>query len=266
MAPDGSGRVKVDLGADPDIYLARVDWTPDGNTLLVQRESRDQKRLDMLSVDPANGRSRVLFSETSPTWLNLHDNLRALRDGSLIWTSERSGFSHIYRFRNGRWTQLTRGNWAVDRVVGVDERGGRIYFTGNRETPLEHQLYWIDLARGGTPHRVTETGWWNAAEMDDAATHALVTRSSPTQPSQVYLADSSGRRTAWIEENRLDKLAAAIETGTEDGMLNFNQSLFHLVKEGKISQKEALAKATNPQALEMNFKGIFLDEGRRILG
>src|SRR5262245_13725435 len=68
-----------------------------------------------------------------------------------------------------------------------------------------------------------------------------------------------------IEENRLDKLAAAIETGTEDGMINFNQSLFNLVKEGKVSEKEALAKASNPQALEMNFKGIFLDEGRRIL-
>lgn len=69
-----------------------------------------------------------------------------------------------------------------------------------------------------------------------------------------------------IEENRLDKLPAAIETGTDDGMLNFNQSLFNLVKEGKVSEKEALAKASNPQALEMNFKGIFLDEGRRILG
>jgi Tfp pilus assembly pilus retraction ATPase PilT len=69
-----------------------------------------------------------------------------------------------------------------------------------------------------------------------------------------------------IEENRLDKLPVAIETGTEEGMLSFNQSLFQLVKDGKISQKEALSKASNPQALEMNFKGIFLDEGRRILG
>ena len=68
-----------------------------------------------------------------------------------------------------------------------------------------------------------------------------------------------------IEENRLDKLPVAIETGTEDGMLTFNQSLFQLVKDGKVSEKEALVKATNPQALEMNFKGIFLDEGRRIL-
>jgi twitching motility protein PilT len=68
-----------------------------------------------------------------------------------------------------------------------------------------------------------------------------------------------------IEENRLDKLPVAIETGLDDGMLNFNQSLFNLVKAGKVTEKEALAKASNPQALEMNFKGIFLDEGRRIL-
>src|SRR5437868_670316 len=68
-----------------------------------------------------------------------------------------------------------------------------------------------------------------------------------------------------IEENRLDKLPGAIETGMDDGMINFNQALFQLVKDGKVSEKEALAKASNPQALEMNFKGIFLDEGRRIL-
>ena len=68
-----------------------------------------------------------------------------------------------------------------------------------------------------------------------------------------------------IEENRLDKLSLAIETGTDDGMISFNQSLFNLVKAGRVTEKEALAKASNPQALEMNFKGIFLDEGRRII-
>jgi twitching motility protein PilT len=68
-----------------------------------------------------------------------------------------------------------------------------------------------------------------------------------------------------IEENRLDKLAAAIETSGDDGMITFNQSLFNLVKSGRVSEKEALAKASNPQALEMNFKGIFLNEGGRIV-
>jgi len=68
-----------------------------------------------------------------------------------------------------------------------------------------------------------------------------------------------------LEENRLEKLGAAIETGRDDGMQNFNQALYDLVKELKITEKEALLKASNPQALEMMFKGIFLDEGRRIL-
>ncbi|HXG46443.1 MAG TPA: PilT/PilU family type 4a pilus ATPase [Methylomirabilota bacterium] len=84
-------------------------------------------------------------------------------------------------------------------------------------------------------------------------------------PAQEVLINTSTVKKL-IEENRLDKLAAAIETGVEDGMQNFNMALFQLVKEGKVSEKDALAKATNPQALEMNFKGIFLDEGRRILG
>jgi twitching motility protein PilT len=69
-----------------------------------------------------------------------------------------------------------------------------------------------------------------------------------------------------IEENRLEKLSVAIETGTDDGMQNFNQHLLQLVKDGKVTEKEALSKASNPAALEMNFRGIFLSEGARILG
>lgn len=68
-----------------------------------------------------------------------------------------------------------------------------------------------------------------------------------------------------LEENRLEKLGAAIETGRDDGMQTFNQALYDLARDKKITEKEALAKASNPQALEMMFKGIFLDEGRRIL-
>ena len=68
-----------------------------------------------------------------------------------------------------------------------------------------------------------------------------------------------------LEENRLEKLTAAIETGGDDGMCTFNQSLFNLVKAGRVTEKEALSKASNAQALEMNFKGIFLNEGGRIV-
>ncbi|MGE3310672.1 MAG: type IV pilus twitching motility protein PilT [Limisphaerales bacterium] len=88
--------------------------------------------------------------------------------------------------------------------------------------------------------------------------------SGMTVALEVLISNSTVRKL--IEENRLDKLAAAIEMGTDDGMQTFNQALFELVKARRITEKEALQKASNAQALEMNFKGIFLDEGRRILG
>jgi dipeptidyl-peptidase-4 len=203
MRPDGSARVKADLGADQDVYLTRVDWTADGKSVLVQRMTRDQKHLDLLRIDPATGRSTRLFSETSPTWVNLTDNLRPLKDGSLIWSSERSGFSHLYRWKAGKWTQLTRGRWTVEKIAGIDDKAKRIYFTGTLDTPIEQQLYWVSYDRPGKPVRVTEPGWFNQVVMDKNAAHVLVTRSNPGQPAQVYLADSTGRRLAWIEENRL---------------------------------------------------------------
>lgn len=69
-----------------------------------------------------------------------------------------------------------------------------------------------------------------------------------------------------IRENRLNKIIAAIQGGKEDGMQTFNMSLVELCKEGFISRDQAMANATNPEALKMNLQGIFLDEDKQILG
>jgi twitching motility protein PilT len=68
-----------------------------------------------------------------------------------------------------------------------------------------------------------------------------------------------------IENDRLEVLPAAIETGTEDGMQTFNQAVYKLIRAGTITQDEGMQHADNPAALRMNLQGIFLDEARRIL-
>jgi len=68
-----------------------------------------------------------------------------------------------------------------------------------------------------------------------------------------------------IHENKLLKLSAAVETGGEDGMQTFNQSLLELYNRKSITREDALAYATNPDALKMNMQGIFLDEAKRIM-
>ena len=202
--PVNGARSRVDLGPNADIYLARVDWSKDGRTLFVQRESRNQKRLDLLAVGPSSGANRVLFAEASPTWINLNDDFRPLHDGSLIWGSERSGFHHLYRFTNGHWTQLTSGNWTMTGLVGIDEAKHRLFFTGNKDGVIESHVYSVDYLAPAEPKRLSEPGFWNSAEMDKAGTRLLINRSSPVQPQQVYLADTSGKRIEWVEQNKLD--------------------------------------------------------------
>lgn len=203
MKPDGSGQVKVDLGSDRDIYLARVDWAKDGRTLYVQREARDQKRLDLLAVDPATGKAKVILSETAKSWINLSDNFHPLSGGDFLWWSEKSGHGHLYRVHDGKWTALTSGDWEVKTLVAVDEKAGLAYFTGNRETPLEQQLYSAPITRPAAARQITASGWWNDAVMDAAASRAVITRQNSDQPKQVYLADNSGKQLQWLSENAL---------------------------------------------------------------
>jgi dipeptidyl-peptidase-4 len=206
MSPDGSDRVEVDLGADRDIYLARVDWAPDGRTLYVQRQNRAQTRLDMLAVDPATGRSRLLFQERAAqrSWINLSDNYRFLKDGSLIWWSERDGYGHLYQYSRGKWRKLTGGAWVVTGLAGVDEGTGRVYFTATKDDVLAEQVYALDLKAPGRVERLTEPGWSSTAATDESGKTLVVKRSSPDHPRQTYIADGAGKRIAWIEENRLD--------------------------------------------------------------
>lgn len=203
MRADGSGRVQVDLGSDSDVYLARVNWSADGKTLWVQRLSRDQKRLDLLAVNPATGASRPVLAETAATFVNLPSSgfgqggepgLVPLKGGGFLWLSERDGHMHLYCWRKGTLTQLTRGDWAVAGVAGVDEKGGKAYVFANRETPLERHLYAVRLDGSSAPERLTESGFWYDGTVDRYGHHLLLQRQSPVQPPQVYLADTQGHR------------------------------------------------------------------------
>ncbi len=160
VALEGGDPVWMDLGPDDDVYLARVDWLPDG-ALTAQIENREQTQLDLLEFDPRTGASRRLLRETSDVWINLHDLFRPLdpdgpTEGGFIWASERSGFRHLYLYdRRGRLIRpVTAGDWQVDAVVAVDESRQQVFFLGTRDSPLERHLYAVSLA-GGEPRRIT---------------------------------------------------------------------------------------------------------------
>ena len=203
--PDGGNKVKVDLGFDLDVYMARVDWAPDGSAIYVQRQDRAQTKTDVLRVDPATGASTIWFTEQAARpdyWVNLTDNYRFLADSSLLWWSERDGFGHFYRYNRGAWTQLTRGTSPTTSLVGVDEAAGTFTYQATADV-LTQQIYRARLDGTGEPELLTDLAFTNSASMDGVGRLLYVSRSGPSQPPQSYLATPDGTRVAWIEENRI---------------------------------------------------------------
>ena len=134
----------------PGEYLARVAWHPDGR-LVVQSQDRRQRTL-IVSVGGA-----VLGTESSDTYVNLHHDLRFVREsGEILWASERSGFKHLYLYSpDGTLLRpVTSGDWPVDAVVGFDSKSRRVAFTAGRN-PVEQHVCVASLD-GGEPEQLTK--------------------------------------------------------------------------------------------------------------
>jgi dipeptidyl-peptidase-4 len=201
VSVDEGATTWLDIGSE-DGYLARVDWHPDGR-LLVQWLSRDWTRLELRAFSlpsprpndfpsPSGGGQgggmggATLLVENLEPWINLHKDLRVLEStGELTWSSERSGFRHLYLCApDGTLIrQLTKGEWPAEATVALDEERRRLYFVGWQETPLERHLYRVSLD-GGEPERLTsEPGMHGVAIAPDFSSFVDVWDSREHPPS-----------------------------------------------------------------------------------
>lgn len=188
-------------GTGGDLYLPRVRWDEDG-TLLVQVQSRDQKSLRLLRVDPATGGTTTLLEDRSDTWIDLHDDLRPLRDGRFLWSSDSTGFRHLeLRGNDGALVRrLTSGDWPVDALEGVDEDNGLVYFSAAKDGPLERPIYRTRLD-GGPVERITpEPGWHQAVFSRDGRMWVDV-HDTAAAPPRVLLKEASGRPVRVLDAN-----------------------------------------------------------------
>jgi len=204
VAPKAGAQPRwVALGKDPDIYLARVDWR-DPQRLTFQRQSRDQKKLELVEATLASRKQRVLITETSPTWVPLHANLRFLKDDRFVWGSERSGYEHLYLASEdgAKLTPLTSGEWVVDSVLGVDEAAGRVYFSGNKDSPLQTNVYAVPLA-GGPVERLSKVDGTHAASFARNASVYVDNWSNTSTPPQIELFRANGEKIATLLKNDL---------------------------------------------------------------
>lgn len=198
----------VDLGPEQDIYLVRADWTADSRQLVFQRQTRDQKKLELIAVDAATLAQRVLVTETAQTWTKINDDLRFLADGSgFIWASERSGRNHLYLFdMNGKVKHaLTQGDWRVDNLLAVDEKAGKVYFASNKDAIPDKQAYVVALdgSTAAKPKRVTQADGWHETSFARNGEVFVDTWSDPANPPQVSIRKPDGAMVTWLQQNEV---------------------------------------------------------------
>ncbi|MBO9710939.1 MAG: S9 family peptidase [Caulobacter sp.] len=198
--------IQIELGANKDIYVARVDWSKNGKTLYVQRQSRDQKTLELIAYDPATGKGRTILTDTDAHWIELNDDFKPLEDGTFLWSSEKSGYKHLYRYDgDGKLlAQVTKGEWPVGELEGVDEARKVAIFSASIDTPLERRVYEVSYAKPGAPKALTPAGGWWTPKVAEHGGAFAASYSDPRTPTQTALYDNTGKRVRWIEENRLD--------------------------------------------------------------
>ena len=206
----GGPRHPVEVDSAKPGYLPRVNWTPDSRQLAVERLSRDQKNLDLLLIDAATGRSRVLLSDKDSYWINLNDGPHFLRDSKrFVWPSERTGYRHLYLYDvTGRQlSQLTSGNWEVTSLDGIDEARGQLYFTSTQQSPLDRQIYRVNLD-GSNLTPITQQKGTHQAFFSPGAQFFVDTFSTSATPPRQDVLHADGTLLTPINENPVPSLAA----------------------------------------------------------
>jgi dipeptidyl-peptidase-4 len=192
----------VALGDPRDYLIARVNWLPDGKRLAVQRLNRIQNELTLFFVNAETLETEEILTEKDEHWVNLSDDFTFLPSlDAFLWTAENTGYRHLYLyFLKDRYAkQLTKGDWEVSSVLGVDAAEKTVYFQGTEKSPLERHVYSLKLD-GGQPQRITgDEGTWDANYSPNGAWW-VGRHSSITRPAGQDVYTASGAKHAMLVE------------------------------------------------------------------
>jgi len=199
----------MDIGTDTNIYIPRVNWLRDSRRLAIQRLNRAQNNLDLLLAEASTGKSSTLLTEKDQYWVNVNDDLSFFKDGKrFLWTSERTGYRHIYLYGlDGKEiAQLTKGDWEVTRIDGIDETNGIVYFTSTEKSPVERQFYRVGLNGSGFA-RITKGDGMHNVNLSPTSDFFVDMYSNAITPPRQDLYRADGTKSATLNENKVEELA-----------------------------------------------------------
>jgi len=210
---------KIDLSSYNNYYMPRLKWTSNASILSVQLMNRHQNKLDLVFVNAAEDTSELILQETDNAYVDVRDDLTFLNNNSFIWTSEKSGWNHIYQYdKTGKLiNQITDGEWEVTSYYGFDENTGRIYFQSTENGSINRDVYSV-LKSGKNKVRLSEGTGTNRASFSKDFTYYINTFSNAETPNVFTLHKA--------------------KTGKQLREIKNNESLKNKLKGYKVSPKE----------------------------
>lgn len=217
-------KTNIDLGENKDIYLARMNWTKDANTLSYRILNRMQNKLDYYTTNATSGVSTLILTDESDTYVDLTyiDDMIYLNDGKhFITSSEKDGYKHMYLYTTtGKLVrQITKGEWEAETFVGIDQSKKKkvLYYVSTEGSPLERYFYQIGLDGKGKKKLSTATGS-NRVNMSNDFKYYINYHSSATTPLNVSLYKTRGNvKVKVLEDNaKLQETAKEYDLRTKE--------------------------------------------------
>ena len=184
-------------------YIPRMNWTKSNDLLYILAMNRYQNELDFILYNTTNSLSEILFSEKDKYYIDIHDNSTFTDDGqSLIWTSEKSGFNHIYliNLKNKKSQQITTGNWEVTKYHGMNQDDNKVFYTSNEEGAINKSLYCINLD-GSDKTKLSEDLGTHSSKFSNGMKYYSNTYSTADTPPYISLHNNTGKKIRVLEDN-----------------------------------------------------------------
>lgn len=193
VAATGGESKWFDIPGDPtNNYLARMDFIPNSNEVMVQQLNRKQNQNTVWMGDATSMKLKQLFVDRDEAFLDIHDNIMWLEDEQYFtWTSEKDGWLNLYRVsRDGKeFTTITKGEIDVVRINCIDPASGYVYYIASPENFTQRYLYRSKLDGSGTPERVSpeDQPGQHDYQISADAKYAIHTFQNTTTPPYISL-------------------------------------------------------------------------------
>ncbi len=153
-------------GEQNKFYLPRMTWMPGRNDLMIQQLNRKQNHSKIYIANSDSGETELLMEEKDDAWVDLRSSWpyqvqagwKFINDGKeFLYTTEKDGWSHIYRFNIANKSEylVTKGNYDVVKPLAYDEKHESVYFIASPDNPTERYLYKTSAKGNGGLIRVT---------------------------------------------------------------------------------------------------------------